>query len=100
MAKKKHLPPQTLKCGDTVKVDEIMGVVSGNQLSPGGMRDYVDVTFFVAFHSDAGLKNYVRRTKIAVGRCIPVTVDEIDFNDTYSGDMSQAAGFVEYDTAD
>ena len=100
MAKKKPLPAQTLKCGDTVQVDEIMGVVSGNALSPGGMRDFVEVTFFVAFHADAGLKNYVRRTKIAVDRCVPVRVGEIEFDLTYSGDMSHAAGFVEYDLAD
>lgn len=95
---KKQLPPKALGKGDTVRVGDMMGTISGDHLSAGGMQGFFEVTFFVAYHGDDGLKVYVRRIQVSREKLTAVEVPlPADFDSTEDGDMSQAAGYIEYE---
>jgi hypothetical protein len=83
MAKKteRKLPPPSIGKGTPVKWLHYVGVISGDHLDPGGMRDHFLVTFFIP--RDSGIVTLavgpvLLQSYIKANELIPVRFEELD----------------------
>lgn len=88
---KRPLPPKVLGKGDTVRFGDMIGVVSGDYLSPGGMRGFLEVTVFYS----QGIKVHVRKLQALTETLIDIPVRSIASYGTNA--LGLTVGCLEYD---